>query len=102
MKRIALIPIDNRPVCYQLPKLIASIDEDIELIMPPKNLLGGLTTSSDITGIFDWLRRTENLNSLIIALDTIAYGGLVNSRRCSESYEDILSRVNTLLDIIRT
>ena len=29
MKRIALIPIDNRPVCYQLPKMIASIDKDI-------------------------------------------------------------------------
>lgn len=100
MKRIALIPIDNRPVCYQLPKMIASIDKDIELLLPPRNLLGGLTTSSDINGLLDWLRKLENVDSLVIALDTIAYGGLVNSRRTSEPYEDILGRVNTLLNII--
>ena len=100
MKRIALIPIDNRPVCYQLPKMIAAIDKDVELLMPPRNLLGGLTTSSDITGIFDWLRKLEDVESLVISLDTIAYGGLINSRRTSEPFEDILSRVNTLLDII--
>ena len=100
MKKIALIPIDNRPVCYQLPKMIAAIDEDIELLLPPRNLLGGLSTSSNITGIFDWLRKLENVEALVVSLDTVAYGGLVNSRRCPETYEDILARVNTLLDII--
>ena len=29
--KIAFIPIDNRPVCYTLPKLIAGIDKSIEL-----------------------------------------------------------------------
>ncbi|MBQ7450104.1 DUF4127 family protein [bacterium] len=101
MKRIAMIPIDNRPVCYQLPKMTASIDKDIELILPPRNLLGGLKTSSQIVSLFDWLRRLENIDALIIALDTIAYGGLVNSRRCPESFEDILARVNTFLDIVK-
>ena len=100
MKEIALIPIDNRPVCYQLPKMIASVDKDVKLMLPPRNLLGGLTTPSDINGIFDWLRKLQNVEILVIALDTIAYGGLVNSRRTSDSYDEILSRVNTLLDII--
>lgn len=101
MKRIALIPIDNRPVCYQLPKMIADIDKDVELLLPPRNLLGGLTSASNITGIFDWLRNLENVEALVVSMDTIAYGGLVNSRRINDSYEDILARVNTLLDIIR-
>ena len=101
MKRIAMIPIDNRPVCYQLPKMISNIDKDIELLLPPRNLLGGLKTSSNITSIFDWLRKLERIESLVIALDTIAYGGLVNSRRCPEEFEDILSRVNTFFDIVK-
>ena len=101
MKKIAMIPIDNRPVCYQLPKMIANIDKDVELLLPPRNLLGGLKTSSNINSIFDWLRKIENVDSLVIALDTIAYGGLVNSRRCPESFEDILARVNTFLDIVK-
>lgn len=96
-----MIPIDNRPVCYQLPKMVANIDKDIELYLPPRKLLGGLKTSSDITGIFDWLRKLDGIETVIVALDTIAYGGLVNSRRCSDSYEDILARVSTFLDIVK-
>ena len=101
MKKIAMIPIDNRPVCYQLPKMIAAIDKDVELLLPPRNLLGGLTTSSNIVSLFDWLRKLDGVESLVIALDTIAYGGLVNSRRCPEEFEDILGRVNTFLDIVK-
>ena len=101
MKKIAMIPIDNRPVCYQLPKMIAAIDKDVELVLPPRNLLGGLKTSSDIVSLFDWLRKLEGVENLVIALDTIAYGGLVNSRRCPEPFEDILARVNTFLDIVK-
>ncbi len=29
--KIAIVPIDNRPVCYNLPKEIAAIDSSIEL-----------------------------------------------------------------------
>lgn len=100
MKKVALIPIDNRPVCYQLPKFIASIDSDIDLVLPPRKFLGGLTSSSDINAILNWLINLEHVDKLIVSLDTIAYGGLVNSRRCSESYDEILSRVNTFFDII--
>lgn len=101
MKKIAIIPIDNRPVCYQLPKMIADIDSNVQLILPPKNFLGGLKTSSNIVAIFDWLRKLKNIECVVVALDTIAYGGLVNSRRCTESFEDILARVNTFLEIIK-
>ena len=33
--KICFIPIDNRPVCYNLVKDIAAIDEDIEIFIPP-------------------------------------------------------------------
>ena len=59
--KICFIPIDNRPVCYQLPKMIANIDKDVELLLPPRKLLGGLKTSSDIVAIFDWLRKLEGV-----------------------------------------
>ena len=35
--KICFIPIDNRPVCYNLAKDIATIDNDIELFLKSKN-----------------------------------------------------------------
>ena len=40
--KICFIPIDNRPVCYNLAKVIAAIDNDIELLIPPRAYLGDL------------------------------------------------------------
>ena len=36
--KICFIPIDNRPVCYNLAKEIARIDEEITLYIPPRKL----------------------------------------------------------------
>ena len=66
MKKIALIPIDNRPVCYTLPKMIADIDADIRLIMPNRNLLGGLTKYADTTALFEWLEEIRNVDYIVI------------------------------------
>ena len=50
--KICVIPIDNRPVCYNLFKDITAIDEDIELYIPPREFLGGLTKNADIEKLF--------------------------------------------------
>lgn len=94
--KIALIPIDNRPVCYNLVKDIAGIDGDLELFLPNKNLLGGLRSVADIDGILNWLDELEEIDAIIISLDTIAYGGLISSRRCEDSLLDIKSRLENL------
>ena len=41
--KICVIPIDNRPVCYNLIKDISDIDNDIDLLIPPREYLGDLT-----------------------------------------------------------
>ena len=79
MKRIAFIPIDDRPVCYSLPEQIASIDGEIKLILPPRNLLGNLTKKANVDAILNWLDSVESLDSVVVSLDTIAYGGHVLS-----------------------
>ena len=87
--RICVIPIDNRPVCYNLVKDIAKIDKDIELFMPPREMLGGLKKSANIIGIYNWLCKLPEVDTIVLSLDTIAYGGLIPSRRCPETYEEI-------------
>ncbi|MCM1339751.1 MAG: DUF4127 family protein, partial [Muribaculaceae bacterium] len=98
--RTAFLPIDNRPVCYTLPKLIAQIDKDIEFFIPKRSLLGGLTKPADIDGLFDWLRQLPKIDNIVLSLDTIAYGGLIPSRRTTETFEQIKSRVETLRTIL--
>ena len=53
--KIAVVPIDNRPICYDLIQDTLSIDENIELFMPKIEFLGGLTTKSNVEEIFNFL-----------------------------------------------
>ncbi len=99
--KLAFLPIDNRPVCYTLPKLISEIDEELEFFTPERKFLGDLTKSADINALFDWLKNLpKDIDAIILTLDTIAYGGLIPSRRCPESFDEIRKRIEQLKDLL--
>ena len=98
--KIAFVPIDNRPVCYTLPKLISQINGGIEFFLPERSLLGDLENIANIQGLFDWLRGLSKLDALVLSLDTLAYGGLIPSRRCPETFDEIKSRIEKLKEIL--
>ena len=98
--KIGFIPIDNRPVCYSLPEMTAKIDSDIEFFLPERTWLGDLTKYADTEKLFDWLKTLPPLDALIVPLDTVAYGGLISSRRCSDSFDRIKKRVEDLKEIL--
>ena len=100
MISVAIIPIDNRPICYDLIGDILSINDDIKLYMPDLSLSGGLYDSSDIEGVFNFIKNLADVDYFIISLDTLAYGGLVTSRRTSDSYEIIKNRIEKLKALI--
>lgn len=100
--KICIIPIDNRPVCYNLARDITKIDKSIELYMPPRSMMGGLTKSADITGLYSWLGKLPEVDAIILSLDTLAYGGLVPSRRCPETQAEIQSRMEDFKEILET
>ncbi len=100
--RIGFVPIDNRPVCYTLPKLIAEIDKNIELLLPNREWLGDLTKYANTEELFKWLQDLPKLDAIIISLDTIAYGGLISSRRSNSSFEEIKARIENLKNILST
>ena len=98
--KIGFVPIDNRPVCYTLPKLIAGIDENIELYLPNREWLGDLTKYANTEKIFDWLKNLPKLDAIVLSLDTVAYGGLISSRRCTDTYEEIKEKIEKLKEIL--
>ncbi|MEI8376994.1 MAG: DUF4127 family protein [bacterium] len=104
MVNILIIPIDNRPVCYDLPVQIANICSDANVFIPPKEYLGGLTNYANYDGILHWVKKTTAKNQIdyaILALDTIAYGGLVASRRIEISQTELQSKVEYFISEIK-
>lgn len=99
--KLALIPIDNRPVCYNLVSDIASIDDDLQMFLPDKKLLGGLRSSADVDGIIEWLENLEEVDAIVVSLDTIAYGGLISSRRSKDSAEEVKTRLQKVKNLLK-
>ena len=101
MLKIALIGIDNRPICYDLIKDVLSIDKNIKLYMPDISYLGSLEKQANIDKIFDFIKNLPEIDYFIVALDTIAYGGLISSRRCSDKKEVIEQRIQKFKNEIK-
>ena len=99
--KIAFLPIDNRPVCYTLAKDIAQIDESIEFFLPPRECLGDLTKTADIENLISWLENLPKVDSLILSLDTLVYGGLIPSRRSTETLEELKKRLARIKPLLR-
>ena len=97
---ICVIPIDNRPVCYSLVKDICAMDESIELFIPPKDYLGSLTKPANYEVIIDWMKHLPHMDAMILSLDTLAYGGLIPSRRIKDSFEEVKSRIERIKPLL--
>jgi hypothetical protein len=94
--KIALIPLDNRPVSYLLPVQIGHLNNKVDILVPPREYIGGLTHNTDIDQVLLWLNnvlKNENIDLVVCSLDSIAYGGLIPSRRSSDSEMVIKTRI---------
>lgn len=101
MKKIAVIPIDNRPICYGLLNDILAQDNDIKLYLPKREYLGGLTFGANIEKLYDFLVELPPVDIMVVCLDTIAYGGLIPSRREVISFEEIKKRILKFKEIMK-
>ena len=103
--QILIIPIDNRPVCYDLPLQAAEIFNGIKVFSPDIAFMGDLNSDADISQIQKWTQKTlgdNKIDTAIIALDTIAYGGLISSRRTMMGFEDIKKNIDNFINILKT
>jgi hypothetical protein len=95
-RKLALIPIDGRPVTRDLPCQIARIG-GWEVLVPEKNQLGLLKIRANIDGLLEWVFKVSPaVDGFVISADMIGYGGLVPSRISTDSEELIRTRLNVL------
>lgn len=97
--KILVVPMDDRPCTYNFPYQLGNI-YGAEIIIPPRNKMGNLNKIADKEWIINWINEnSNNLDGIIIASDTLAYGGLIPSRRNYDSFDDISNNLKIIVDI---
>ncbi|SFT90153.1 Protein of unknown function [Selenomonas sp. GACV-9] len=79
--KILFVPQDNRPTsCEQTADVARKLG--YEVIMPDKELLGGLQQKGKPEQLWQWTQtQAEQADIAVIASDSLLYGGLVASRK---------------------
>ena len=95
--KILLVPLDDRPVTYTYPQLVARC-AGLETMAPPRSLMGSLSRGAQIEELFSFVENSlrHEPDALVIALDSLLYGGLITSRRTTETLKTIQGRLDRL------
>lgn len=106
---LLLIPLDERPISAAYPRLLT--DALGWGLASPTPLLGGRKTPADVAGLADWLLAAASGAGAsggasgspsgrplgaVIALDTLAWGGLIPSRQSGNDLGGALGRLEVL------
>ena len=96
-KPIVFVPMDDRPVTFQLPVLLGKI-AGVRVVTPPSALLGHYLRPGDPDAIIAWLNgiAPRDASAYVISSDMLAYGGLLASRVPGPSYADAYFRTSEL------
>ena len=96
---IVMLPLDDRPVNYDYPRLLASV-AGVQVELPPREWLGNPWRGSQHEKLVDWLRQTASAaDAVIVAVDTLAYGGLIPSRSSPDFFETAVQRLDVLTEL---
>lgn len=96
--KVILLPLDDRPVTYVYPQLVAKA-AGIVPIVPPRALFGNLSTAAKVDGLVAWIDAAitrERPGALLLCFDTLLYGGLINSRRSEDTLKTITDKLSNL------
>lgn len=76
-----VVPLDDRPVTLQLPRMLGAI-AGVRVVTPPRSLLGRYLKPGDPDAVLRWLRddAPTDAGAYVVSTDMIAYGGLIASR----------------------
>ncbi|MEP0813260.1 MAG: DUF4127 family protein [bacterium] len=85
LPQIALVPLDSRPCNWLYPLRLADI-AGVRLHVPPLEFLGWRDRAGDPGELFDWMDALpKETEALLVSLDALLYGGLVQSRTPDEA-----------------
>lgn len=99
MRKIVLLPLDERPCNYDFPYKLFQSDE-LEIVRPDK--LGNKKTPADIESIKTFLiNECKDAYGVILSVDMLLYGGLIPSRLHHETIDVLKSRLQIIRELKR-
>ena len=97
MKKIVYLPLDERPCNYSYTSSLSEGSESYKLVVPGISQMGEKKTPAEYSDIKDFLiRECADADQLIIALDTLLYGGIIPSRLHHLGREELSARLGVL------
>ncbi|MFI0938540.1 DUF4127 family protein [Streptomyces sp. NPDC021020] len=97
--RIALLPLDERPACTSLPRMVAAV-AGADLLLPPAGLLPSVREPGDPAALGPWLAR-QRADAAVVSLEMLGYGGLIASRTSPADAGTVAARWQPLRDLAR-
>ncbi len=93
--RIALVPLDDRPVNLLAPAATAAL-AGMQVVTPPREQLGRFTNPGDPTAVGQWLTSQRDVDAYVVSTSMLAYGGLVASRTAAMSEADARTHIQPI------
>ncbi|GAA4831161.1 DUF4127 family protein [Kitasatospora terrestris] len=95
--RIALVPLDERPACAELPRLVAAV-AGVALVTPPAEAMPALRRAGSPDALAAWLTGLE-ADAVVVSLETLGHGGLIASRTRPASVASVTAAWAPLRDL---
>jgi hypothetical protein len=77
--RIVCLPLDDRPLNYAALLRCTAVSP-VEIILPPRDLIGTRESAPELFPVARWMLSNADNSALVISLDAMLYGGLVQAR----------------------
>ncbi|MGI6360556.1 MAG: DUF4127 family protein [Acholeplasmatales bacterium] len=97
--KVVFLPLDERPCNYKFPFDIFR-NSNLNIRRPNKELMGDKKKPADFENIKKFLlNESKDADALIIAIDTLLYGGIIPSRLHCYKKEELLDRIEVIRKI---
>jgi len=99
--KIVYLPTDDRPYCYGLVRRFAAM-VPLEIAVPERIVLGSRAREAEFDRLAAWLKGVVAAgDALVLSLDALLYGGLVQGREASKSRDRVDAACELLRDLRR-
>jgi hypothetical protein len=96
MKKIVVIPLDERPCNYNFNHMLA-LGTDYQVVVPPMEIMGDKKEIGQVEKIWDFMKEEiKDAHGVIISIDTLLYSGIIPSRLHSYNETDLKAKLSQL------
>lgn len=96
--RIAVVPLDDRPVNMYAPQMTAKV-AGFTTDFPPRSILGHFTTPGDGAAVARWLTAQGRADAYVVSVSMLAYGGLIASRTAAATARQAQHNVRAIKEL---